>query len=125
MQYTFGNNFVTLSGAIPVNMTATGDQALELDAPIAPAANEYEIDDVGIPLIGAKAFLFIANADMVIKTNIVMTPGDTITLVAGVPYSWITGNGDNPLLAAITKLFVTSTAGGVLKVRALFDVLTP
>jgi hypothetical protein len=60
---------------------------------------------------------------MTVYTNAASTgsPSQTISLLAGVPYFWMYGNGSETITTAITKLFVTSTAGGTLTVRALFN----
>lgn len=122
-QTTLGISWVSPTGQISSTIAATGSQTQDADVPIPASSTNYEID-IDIPSTPElKAFLFQADAAMTIKTNSTGSPDNTITLAANVPYFWITGNGTNPLNAAITKLYVTTTPGGTLKIRSLFNTV--
>ncbi len=63
-----------------------------------------------------------ATAAMTLKTNNSGSPADTISLAANTPIFWFTGCGlDCPLGTDVTVLYVTSSAGGTLSIRALVD----
>ncbi len=72
-----------------------------------------------------KFLYIVAAAALVIKTNNSGSPVNTITLAAGVPFQWITG--DNPLrdtanaalTTDITALYVTNATGGAVNLQIL------
>lgn len=123
MNHTLNFNYTSPSGAVTAAIIASGSQNLEIDAPIAEGAANFEID-FDVPVAPeAKGFLFIADQAMTVKTNSTSAPDNTITLTANVPYFWVTGMGANPLAAAITKVYVTSANAGTLKIRAVFNTV--
>lgn len=72
-------------------------------------------------------FVFLkGSAAMTLKTNSSGSPTDTISLVAGSPKIWKTGDasGLNPFTADVTLaggIFVTSVAGGTLEIMIGYD----
>lgn len=70
-----------------------------------------------------KVLYMLATADMTLETNSSSSPVHTITLKAGVPRVWTSTDGSTSPVANtdVTALYVTSTAGGTLKIRAGYD----
>lgn len=75
-----------------------------------------------------KALWMKSDKALTIKTNSSGSPANTFTLVANVPFSWVTG-GDScrdtggTALADITSLFITNGTGvdATLQIAALVD----
>lgn len=70
-----------------------------------------------------KGLFMVASGNMTVETNSGSSPGDTITLLAGVPLWWSTGltGATNPLTTDVTALYITSTPGGLLTIRKIED----
>jgi hypothetical protein len=77
-----------------------------------------------------QSLFIVADGAVIIKTNNITTPGNTFTLAANSPYSWISGDAaitdtGGTALVDVTSLFVTlsgtPTADVLLQIRALVD----
>ena len=121
MNHQINVNYTSPSGTVVAQASATGNVNLELDLVVPASSTNYLVDTVDFPITGLQAVLFYSAVDMTVKTNSSSAPDQTITLVAGVPFFWTYGNGTDPITAAISKIYVTSTAGGTLNVRALWN----
>lgn len=102
-------------------VTKTAEGQLRMDAVIPAAAANFPVA-VAFPLTGMQSLKIEASAAMDLETNDAATPDQTITLGADDPLEWKDDDPyDNPITAAVTGLFVTSTAGGILRIRVLWD----
>lgn len=126
--HTLGLSYSSPTGTLSNTFTATGDSNLELNLTIAPSSTHAETDFTLVATSGAsgvQSLYMVASAAMTVYGNSVAggyNAGDnqnTITLVANVPYFWITGDGTSPIAANWAAIYVTSTAGGSLQIRAL------
>lgn len=72
-----------------------------------------------------KMLTILSDQDLQIETNADdATGGQTITLLAGIPYHWIFGSGiTNPITNDITALYVTNASGATanLQIMSLED----
>lgn len=120
MQHTLNINWNSPSGAIIATMTATGTVSNESDIPIASGATDFEVD-IPIPISPTiEGFCIMADGgDMTIKTNSSSTPAQTLSLTANVPLTFVNNYGTNPITTAVTKMYVSSTVGGTLRLRVI------
>lgn len=105
------------TGGLEVNVDET-IPALSTDLAVAFAADVSQL----------KSLFILASAAMTIETNSGSAADNTITLAANVPFAWtnqggmdLRDTGETAITTDITSLFVTSSAGGTLKIRALID----
>lgn len=75
-----------------------------------------------------KSLYIVGSAAMTIETNDGGSPINTITLAANVPFVWtsqdsldLRDTAETAITTDITALYLTSTGGGSLKIRALID----
>lgn len=122
--HSLGINYVSPSGSASASLTGSGNSSLELVETISASAVNQQVNPVSIPVSGLQCFVLLASANMVVYTNSPSTgsPAQTFTLYANQPFYWFSGNGSNPITTAITQLYVTSTPGGTLSVRALANI---
>ncbi len=116
------NYFVQFGGLqVQASFDASGGLRPDLNETIPPASADLAVGwtcDVS----EIDAIVFFSTAAMTIETNSASSPGNTVTLAANVPVFWFTGCGwACPLTVDVTGLYVTSTAGGTLSIRALVD----
>lgn len=103
--------------------TYTGTGGIEIEESIADSTTDGE---VAFTLDVSEIVAFWAHSDqaVTIETNDGSSPGDTITLAAGVPLIW-TENDDhaNPLTTDVTALFITNASGAAatVSVGAVYD----
>ena len=130
MNHTLNLNYQSPSGSLASQFVATGDVDLEATYTISSSAVKAEQDIVVTATSGAagcQAIMLLASAAMVVHGNSVaggwLTGNDKniVTLVANVPYFWIAGNGTSPITASWAAIYVDSTPGGTLQVRALLN----
>jgi hypothetical protein len=123
------NRSIRINGGTAIGTTNQAISAganCSISETIAAAASNLEVAFV-LDASQVSALVLIATADMTVETNDGTTPDNTFTLKANVPYVWTSADGGTLRDTAgvsvvdITALFVTSTAGGVLSVEALFD----
>lgn len=111
----------TASGNVTsASLSTSSESEQNLDLIIPASSTDYAVE-YAVDVSQCKAVFLVADADMTLETNSGGSPTQTISLTAGVPVAWITGAGTNPLTSDITSLYVTSTAGGNLKIRTLID----
>jgi len=70
-----------------------------------------------------QSIIIEASADMTLETNAIdATGGNTISLLAGVPYVWHTGSYfANLLTLDVLKLYITNTTAGTLEIQCVVD----
>lgn len=122
MIYQLNISIVSPTGALPSQLSATGNTNVEENLTIAASASNAETD-ITIVASTLQAFYLFASAAMtcVFKsgTGGSGTTEATFTLLANVPQFWFIGNGANPFGGNAGQMLVTSTAGGTLNLRAL------
>jgi hypothetical protein len=105
--------------------TYSGDSESNFNETIPPSAANAEYDWT-LTKADVQSMAIFASAAMTLYSNAISTgsPDDTIALAAGQLIIWTHDSGmTNPFSHAdVTKIYVTSTAGGLLKIRALLDV---
>ena len=116
-------SYVSPSGAISSAVIATGNANLEINEVINANAVNQQIVACNIPTANLQSVTFVAPVAMTIYINAPSTgaPSQTISLTPGMPFTWFYGNGANPITTAITTVYVTSTLGGILNIRALYN----
>lgn len=126
MNYALALQLTCASGTLTSALAATGDNIVELNLTVAPAAAEAETDLV-ITEATLQGFYIAASAAMTVHFNSVAggyNAGNNIasfTLVANVPQFWFAGNGANPFTGNAAAVYVVSTPGGTLQIRALMN----
>src|SRR5258708_4168787 len=119
MTHSITRQYSTAGTSLIGTKAISGDTEQNSDITLAPSATNVELD---FAFVGSKvlALGILCVGDCVIKTN--TTGGaDTVTLTAG-QVTLCASNAEVLLLfptADVTKLFLTSTAGGVFSIRAL------
>lgn len=70
-----------------------------------------------------QSIIIEASVAMTIETNAIdATGGNTLSLLAGVPYVWHTGSYfANLLTLDVLKLYVTNTTAGTLEIQCVVD----
>lgn len=103
------------------NITVTADGEDNRDITVAALATDYLVA-YALDYSQCKGLFILADADMTLEINSSSAPDQTISLTANVPVAWVYGGfGSCPITAVTTSLYVTSTAGGTLKIRTLVD----
>lgn len=107
----------TLSSTV----SKTAEAQIRMDVPIG-ATQTDKVVEVAFPYDGLVSLLLSSDVAMTLETNSGSAPDDTINLAANQPLEW---HDDmpyaNPFTADVTALYVTNTAVGTLKIRALYD----
>jgi hypothetical protein len=100
-----------------------GDGETNFNETIAASASNAEYDWT-LQKDDAVTLAIFASGAMTLKSNSSGSPDDTITLAAGQLLVWTSDSGmTNPFSNGdVTKIYVTSTAGGLLKIRSLLNV---
>jgi len=105
------------SSAITNTKTQSSSSEQNIDMYLSPSASN-QAADTDFSLASMKSLYVLATGgNVTLKTNSATTPGDTITLVDGIPLVWITGgSASNPFQAAVSTYFLTniSTTSTVL-----------
>jgi hypothetical protein len=109
-----------------VSDTADGEINQQLDVPVSGSGGtdmEVDIDFVKTKL---KAFFALSTQALTIETNANdATGGNTIALVANVPYWYSVAAGHvNPFIEHVTRMFLTNgsaSAAAEVKIRVLYD----
>jgi hypothetical protein len=102
-----GNDIEAPNAEISPGPQGVSFPAGSVNAPFTLALTAVNLTDV----------FLVANQDCVIKTNSTSSPGNTITLVAGIPLAWGVSAGyfACPFTANVTDAFLTCTAATTLK----------
>src|SRR4051812_5617459 len=111
-KHTFTMGWKSDSGAAlskPVAVTDAAETALDL---VVPDATTNQLATIAIDISQTSDLYLVSNCNVTIKTNSTSSPGDTITLLAGIPLVWFTGCGYAiPLSVDVTALYVTNASG--------------
>jgi hypothetical protein len=118
--WTSPNGGVNISAT--VSESADADQTRELTIAATTADQEFELDFEYAKL---KMIFMLCDQGVLIETNANdATGGDSIQLVANIPFYWADSSGVTcPFTADVAKIFVTppGAVASTLKIRALFD----
>lgn len=119
-----GVSYASADGSIAgVTSTYQGDAEGGFDGTVPGTTTNMEVD-VSFQHDDIVALCLYSTKALTIKTNSSSAPDDTITLAAGVPLIWSTGDrGTNPFTDPVTKLFLTNAgaAEATVKLRWLLD----
>ena len=126
--HTINKVFNSDSGASFIGSVAsTGGMEVNVDEAI-PALSTDLLVAFAADVSQVKSLFILATGAMTIETNDGSSPGNTITLAANIPFVWTSQDGldlrdtaEAAVTVDITSIYVTSTAGGSLKIRALID----
>lgn len=100
----------------------TDAQARSVDETLTAGATNVEVDIVLTRAQIKSLVLSCIGGDLTIKTNSSSAPADTVVMANNglTVWSTVAGIGTNPFPTAdVTKLFLSSTAGTVFKLRAI------
>ena len=126
--HTLSVTYTSPSGQLVSTFTGTGDASIEENYTVAPSSTHAEYDVAVIATSGSsgcQGIFLLASAAMTVYGNSVAggyvsgNNQNTISLAANQPYFWIAGDGTSPIAANWECIYVTSTAGGTLNIRAL------
>lgn len=120
MQHTLSWSYTTPGGQVATQLAVTAEAEHNLDVTIAALASDALVA-YALDYSQCKGFFMVADAAMTVETNSSSAADQTFTLAANVPVAWANGAGTCPVTTDITALYVTSTAGGTLKIRTLID----
>lgn len=122
VQYSKGINGAGVQ--ISVGATVSCQTVVALDTTI-PASSTDLAHPIAIDVSQLVVCGIYASAAMTLETNSGSSPAETISLAAGEAIVWSTGDNDKPLNTDVTAIYVTSTAGGTLKLVAGYSDATP
>ena len=128
IKHTITETFVSNDGAsFQASTESTGGLEINVDETIPALSTDLAVA-FAVDVSQLKSLFILATAVMTIETNSGSAPGNTITLAAGIPFVWTSQSGmdlrdtaEAAITVDITGLFITSTAGGSLKIRSLID----
>lgn len=109
---------------IDASRTFSGELNVALNQSIANGAVDQEII-LGIDTSQLQCIVLHSDRDLTIKTNDSAAPTDTLTMQAGIPRVWRTGDYAALFLTAdVTKIFVSNASGADanLKILTLEDL---
>jgi archaellin len=117
------------AAGVSINATFALEAGAEvtISETIPASSTNLALSSFALDVSQVKALVMVAAADMVVETNSGSSPVNVFTLTANVPFLWFTGQATlrdtagTAVSTDITSLFVTSTAGGLLDIRALVD----
>jgi hypothetical protein len=113
---TSATSGVSLSGSgIDVGSNEVG-----IDVQLA-ASTTNQLQAASFAAANVQSIFLVSDQNVTIKTNNATTPGNTITLVAGMPLDWSKSAGyfSNPFTVDVTAFYLTCTAAARLKCRIL------
>ncbi len=95
---------------------------------VATAETDYELAfDLDVSL--CKSFYLVSDQDVTLETNAIdATGGNTIALLAGIPYLWHATSYDSFLLTLdVSVMYITNASGATATIYciALFDAVVP
>ena len=113
-----------VGGEINNSKTLTGDGWTELDFTVADGQTDRVLA-FAMDVSQIKAFEIVSDVAVTIETNATNAAGgNTLVLVAGLPYRWCTGWYDSfKFTADVLIAYITNASGSLatLKIRALYD----
>lgn len=108
---------------ISVSETVTSGSAVVIDETIPPSSTDLVVACAFVRA-KVKSFFLTADAVMTVKTYNSVTLEETISLTAGQAMQWTLADASLlplPFAADVTSIKVTSSAGGVLRLRVIVD----
>ena len=122
--YLFKWTTTGVGGEVTNSKTLTGDGWTELDFTVADGVTDRVVA-LGLDVGQIVAFEIVSDVAVTLETNAVNAAGgNTLVLVAGLPYRWCTGWYDTfKLTADVTIAYFTNASGSTanIKIRALYD----
>lgn len=118
--HTLAWSYATSGDAVNSQLAATAESETRMDVAV-PASSTDLLVAYTLDFSQCKGFFLLADAAMTVETNSSSAPDQTFTLAANVPVAWVDGDGTCPVTDDITAIYVTSAAGGTLKIRSLVD----
>ena len=108
-------------------VASTGGLEVNVDELI-PALSTDLLVNFAADVSKVLSLFIVSDVACTIKTNSDIAADNTITLAAGIPFTWtsqdglpLTDTAPAAISTDITKLYVTSTAAANLKIRCLID----
>ncbi len=128
LTHTITKTFISNDGvSFSASVASSGGLEVNVDETIAGSSTDLAVA-FACDVSQLKSLFILATAAMTIETNSGSASDNTITLAANVPFSWtnqdgldLRDTGETAITTDIASLFVTSSAGGSLKIRALVD----
>ncbi len=104
------NNITYGATAAP---TYTGTGYALIDGETVATASTDTLINISFPYASVKSFFLMSTAAITVETNATdHAGGDTITLVANVPYIWTTDSYNTfKITANVTKFYITNASG--------------
>jgi hypothetical protein len=115
------NTAITGDGPGLTGIATTQSDAVDKRQVELPANSTNKEVDITIDVSALKGIVLLADAAVTVKSNSSTEPDDNFDLGAGRDLSWITGQGDAPFSADVTKLYLTSEAGGNVNIWVYKD----
>lgn len=104
---SFSAGGVTVGGVI---QTVAGDMVATLSK-IVPASTTNGEFDFAVDVSTVKGMAMEVSHDATVKTNSTSTPGNTLTLLAGIPVVWVAGDDADAFLTVDVTTFYVTTGG--------------
>lgn len=114
------------SGAASVQgqVATVADAEDNRDIVVPPSTSNFAVA-LTLAFASLKSLFILSDQDVLLETNSGSAPDDTISLKAGVPFTWVaSGGAANPFDANITSLFLTNlhaTLSATVKIRIAQD----
>ena len=122
--HTIRTLFSAAGGASLTGSVATvADAEDNRDITIAASTNNFAVA-LTLAIANLKSFYALSDKDVLIETNDATTPPNTLSLKAGIPYSWTSAGGlTNPFTTNITSLFISNAnaAAATVQLRIAVD----
>lgn len=110
------------SETLPFTVTVSSAGTLiAIDETIPPSSTNLQVA-LAFAYAKVKGYFMVAPAAMTLEFNNSTTGVPTVALAANVPQVWYDGNAHTSLFTEdVTTMYITSTAGGLLRMRFLID----
>jgi hypothetical protein len=112
----------TPSGPVAAELSVSGGAVAQIESEAISAGTDTLVN-IAFPYANVKAYILLSTTAATVETNsTTAVGGDTITLAAGVPKTYILGGAHtSEFTANVTKFYVTNVADTVLTVKVLYD----
>ena len=116
----------TVSGGAVIRNSKnyTGGGRVSLDEPVADSVTD-QLHNLAIDVSEVVSCYIVASVAMLLETNAIdATGGNTLNLIAGVPYVFTSDSLDSFLLTLdVTKIYMTNASGaaGTIKLEIVYD----